>query len=345
MHEPPDIDPEIDKEKNTLLESIFNHQTQTPLTYPIPESLSPITFNFQNENFEIDHSQEIHHASNYNSPFTANAEYSLPANIDLSQYSYNQSSNSTNNIDNQSKQKTKFTEEEDEIIRKFVEEYGAHTWTRISPLIPNRTPRQVRERWVNYLSPDISRDPWTQEEDDLIMKLVDKFGKRWSYISRSFNKRTDVSIKNRYILLNRRKNSKMRKEMISKLSKKTINQLENKINVQKKKKTTSPDQPSLFTNLTNDNSTNINININHPDNIVSISNNVNFINNNDFVYNSINTTVDVSQLSNFMNVVNEHFEYYEPVADQPSYFQAPVDVSESDCDAYNDELVSFPFFI
>lgn len=127
------------------------------------------------------------------------------------------------------KTKNKFTENEDNIIKKFVDEFGAHTWGRITPLLPGRTPRQVRERWVNYLSPAITHDPWTKEEDELIMKLVANFGKKWAYISRSFNQRTDVSIKNRYFLLQRREKNDIRKTLMSQLSKKKLNQLESQI--------------------------------------------------------------------------------------------------------------------
>lgn len=127
------------------------------------------------------------------------------------------------------KTKNKFTDEEDNIIKKFVQDFGAHTWGRIAPLLPGRTPRQVRERWVNYLSPEIKLDEWTKEEDDLIMRLVAKFGKKWAYISRSFNQRTDVSIKNRYFLLQRREKNDIRKNLMSQLSKKKLNQLENQL--------------------------------------------------------------------------------------------------------------------
>lgn len=113
------------------------------------------------------------------------------------------------------KSKNKFTEVEDEIIKKFVEEYGAHTWGRIMPLLPGRTSRQVRERYVNYLAPNVKHDDWTKEEDELIEKLVAQFGKRWAFISRSFKQRTDVSIKNRYLKLKRNELKNLKKNSSS----------------------------------------------------------------------------------------------------------------------------------
>lgn len=117
------------------------------------------------------------------------------------------------------KTKNKFTELEDEIIKQFVQDNGAHTWGRILPLLPGRTSRQVRERYVNYLSPDVKRNQWTREEDELIIKLVSKFGKRWAYISRSFNQRTDVSIKNRYLLLKRKEQKRMKNKFVKESTK------------------------------------------------------------------------------------------------------------------------------
>ena len=136
------------------------------------------------------------------------------------------------NIQTIKKSKNRFTEEEDNIIIEFVQNYGAHTWRRIMPLLPGRTPRQIRERYVNYLSPNVNRDAWTKEEDNLIMKLVSKFGKKWAYIAQSFNQRTDVSIKNRYILLKRKEQKEIRNNLLSKISKKNISQLENHLNNQ-----------------------------------------------------------------------------------------------------------------
>lgn len=111
-----------------------------------------------------------------------------------------------------SRVKTKFTKLEDEIIIRFVREKGAHSWNRIIPLLPGRTPRLVRERWVNYLSPDVNLSPFTKEEDQLLMDLVKSHGKHWKYISQSFNKRTDIALKNRYMLLQRRERSNLLKQ-------------------------------------------------------------------------------------------------------------------------------------
>ena len=44
----------------------------------------------------------------------------------------------------------------------------------------NRTGKQCRERFLNHLSPDIKRSPWTAEEDNIIQMLHSMLGNRWS---------------------------------------------------------------------------------------------------------------------------------------------------------------------
>lgn len=103
------------------------------------------------------------------------------------------------------KPRQKFSELEDKLIREQIEIVGEGNWTLVAKAVPGRTARQCRERWVNYLSPNVDNSPWTSEEDKKLEKLVDSLGKKWSLIAKHFPKRTDVLIKNRYTLLYRRK--------------------------------------------------------------------------------------------------------------------------------------------
>jgi hypothetical protein len=94
--------------------------------------------------------------------------------------------------------KNKFTPEEDRKIASHVQESGIVRWTIIADGLPGRTARQCRERWVNYLSPDVSTAGWTTDEDELLLAKVTHYGQLWSRIVHFFKGRTDVSIKNRY---------------------------------------------------------------------------------------------------------------------------------------------------
>ena len=70
--------------------------------------------------------------------------------------------------------------------------------------MPNRTPRQCRERYLNYLLEKTKKGNWTKEEDELIMNLYEKFGPKWAKMTSYFEERSNIDIKNRYSALLRR---------------------------------------------------------------------------------------------------------------------------------------------
>jgi hypothetical protein len=70
--------------------------------------------------------------------------------------------------------------------------------------MPGRNPRQCRERWHHYLTPAVSSKPFTPEEDALLNAKYAELGPKWKQIAAVFEGRTDISIKNRWILLSRR---------------------------------------------------------------------------------------------------------------------------------------------
>lgn len=46
-----------------------------------------------------------------------------------------------------------------------------------------RTGKQIRERYINKLDPNIKRDKWTAEEDSIIIAKFHEVGAKWSEIS------------------------------------------------------------------------------------------------------------------------------------------------------------------
>lgn len=48
------------------------------------------------------------------------------------------------------------------------------------------------------MNPEISRDPFTYEEDLLILQFRQKIGNRWSEIVKKLPGRTENSVKNRF---------------------------------------------------------------------------------------------------------------------------------------------------
>ena len=92
----------------------------------------------------------------------------------------------------------KFTEEEDAKLIALVKLYGAHQWNIIAQSIPNRTGRQCRDRYVNYLVNTLSNGPWTPEEDKFLVEKVIEIGSHWSALMKFFPGRSANNIKNRW---------------------------------------------------------------------------------------------------------------------------------------------------
>ncbi|EAY12502.1 Myb-like DNA-binding domain containing protein [Trichomonas vaginalis G3] len=100
--------------------------------------------------------------------------------------------------------KSKFSVEEDVKLKKIVEELGSTNWNLVANKMQTRNARQCRDRWENYLSPTLNRDPFTLEEDLIILQKYNEFGAKWVNISKFLVNRTDISVKSRWMMLKRR---------------------------------------------------------------------------------------------------------------------------------------------
>lgn len=97
-----------------------------------------------------------------------------------------------------SSKKVKFTKAEDAKLAMLVAEYSDNDWKTIAEHMAPRTARQCRERWTNYVNPSLSKDPWTPEEDLLLIEKHKEFGNHWKIIERYFNNRSKNNIKHRW---------------------------------------------------------------------------------------------------------------------------------------------------
>lgn len=100
--------------------------------------------------------------------------------------------------------KCKFTTDEDAQLSELVRLHGEEDWMTISCLMPGRNPRQCRERWRHYLSPAVSLAPFTPHEDARLLRKYAELGPKWKAIAAFFEGRTDINVKNRWLLLGRR---------------------------------------------------------------------------------------------------------------------------------------------
>jgi len=99
--------------------------------------------------------------------------------------------------------KGQWTEAEDRIVYDAVTNSIEDPFTRWSDLaqsLPGRVGKQVRDRWVNHLNPNINHLPFGKEDDLKLWEGHCALGKRWVEISSKYFKstRSENHIKNRW---------------------------------------------------------------------------------------------------------------------------------------------------
>jgi hypothetical protein len=90
----------------------------------------------------------------------------------------------------------------------LVKRHGQCHWQTIASSMPGRTARQCRDRFTNYLVPNLSQAAWSPEEDRVLLERFRELGPHWSRIAPFLPGRSSNAIKNRWYTYLRRKNSK-----------------------------------------------------------------------------------------------------------------------------------------
>ncbi|KAJ6882222.1 hypothetical protein NC651_028739 [Populus alba x Populus x berolinensis] len=82
-----------------------------------------------------------------------------------------------------------WTEEEDRILTDHVKVHGKGKWNQIAKVTGlKRCGKSCRLRWMNYLSPSVKRGVFSEEEDDLIIRLHKLLGNRFLFFSYGYIK-------------------------------------------------------------------------------------------------------------------------------------------------------------
>ena len=74
-------------------------------------------------------------------------------------------------------------------------------WADIADRLQRRTGNHIRERFVNYLDPNIKKTPWTKDEDKILLANQRTLGNKWAEIQKLLpgpGIRPQNSIKNRF---------------------------------------------------------------------------------------------------------------------------------------------------
>lgn len=80
-----------------------------------------------------------------------------------------------------------------------MEQNGTDDWKVIANYLPNRTDVQCQHRWQKVLNPELIKGPWTKEEDQRVIELVQKYGpKRWSVIAKHLKGRIGKQCRERW---------------------------------------------------------------------------------------------------------------------------------------------------
>nr|GMC65810.1 transcription factor WER-like [Ipomoea batatas]GME01423.1 transcription factor WER-like [Ipomoea batatas]GME07072.1 transcription factor WER-like [Ipomoea batatas] len=87
--------------------------------------------------------------------------------------------------------------EEDTKLISYIRNHGIWNWTQMPKFAGlARTGKSCRLRWVNYLRPGVKRGPFSREEVEIIIKMYESMGNRWSAMAAQLPGRSDNEIKN-----------------------------------------------------------------------------------------------------------------------------------------------------
>ena len=182
-----------------------------------------------------------------------------------------------------------WTPEEDQELLRLYKYYGKN-WSNISRSMPQRTGKQIRDRFLNALDDNLKKEKFSDDEDRKVLKWYKVYGNSWSKIAKKIKGRTGDMVKNRFYSslknhiddvnesdVNNNNNSngkegeKTLKKKRKRKDKKDTNNIKNK---KTKKISLSKSNNTINKHLSNNNTNDINSNVsNNVNGYANVSNN------------------------------------------------------------------------
>lgn len=116
----------------------------------------------------------------------------------------------TENNSYQMAKRQKWTKEEDSVLKELVGDSstGEPDWTWVARQMRERgipkDRKQVSERWLNILSPDVDTSSFSREEVSALFAHQSTYKNQWRKIAEHFPGKTDNLIKNKFFALTRK---------------------------------------------------------------------------------------------------------------------------------------------
>ena len=94
--------------------------------------------------------------------------------------------------------KSMWSQSEDQLLMNAVTRFGTNNWGVVASEVQGRTGKQCRERWAGILNPALAKQPWSEEEDEMLKQLHAQYGNKWALISLHIKGRSTIALRNRW---------------------------------------------------------------------------------------------------------------------------------------------------
>ncbi|XP_059200498.1 transcriptional activator Myb-like [Centropristis striata] len=97
-------------------------------------------------------------------------------------------------------QKPGWAKDEDDKLHTLVKDFGSNRWSSVSLHFKGqRSQVECNRRWQQIKNPELVKGPWTQDEDERVMALVQKYGvKHWALIAKHLHSRNGKQCRERW---------------------------------------------------------------------------------------------------------------------------------------------------